>query len=160
MAALLARPAPPRMMHRAILPVAFTVLAASAVLPAGCAGERAPIDRVQPNALRKSFFVGKDLQDLGDDPEFYARATLVDVGYGAFQDGLFTSSYAEPVTLIKWVIQESQLVGRLSYERISNSDGKGAGATTRDGQIAYVYAITSHFDVRRVYNTSTPTRSP
>ena len=47
------------------------------VVGAGCAEERAPINRVQPNALAKSFFVG-DLADPGDDPEFYMRTTVVD----------------------------------------------------------------------------------
>ena len=38
----------------------------------GCAQEKEPIVRVQPNALDKSFFVG-NLTDPTDDPEFYWR---------------------------------------------------------------------------------------
>ena len=59
----------------------------------GCAQERDPINRTQPNAIPKSFFVGKDLKNAADDPEFWARGTVTDVGYGASQDGLFTSTY-------------------------------------------------------------------
>ena len=33
-----------------------------------CATERAPINRVQPEALEKSFFVGASLNDSSDDP--------------------------------------------------------------------------------------------
>ena len=43
----------------------------------GCADERAPVSRVQANALAKSFFVG-DLVDQTDNPEFYMRTTVVD----------------------------------------------------------------------------------
>ena len=125
------------------------------LIVAGCAQEREPIDRTQPNALRKSFFVGEDLLDPKDDPEFWAQGTLIRVGYGASQDGLFTSTYAQPVTRIKWVVQEKHLIGRLTYERVEGSDGMGAGPASDDGQIAYVYDIESHFDVRRAYNPLT-----
>lgn len=131
------------------------MVAISAGGASGCAEERAPINRVQPNALAKSFFVGKDLKDNADDPQFYARGTVVDVGYGAAQDSLFTSSYADPVTIIRWQITEDLLIGRIAYERIEGSDGKGVGALKDEGQVAYAYPITSHFDVRRDYNPST-----
>lgn len=122
---------------------------------AACAKERDPIDRTQPNGLEKAFFVGADLTSTADDPEFWAQATLVDVGYGASQDGLFSSTYAQPVVRLKWVVQEDLLVGRLTYERIDGADGKGAGPTSVDGQIAYAYPIVSHFDRRRAYNPIT-----
>ncbi len=122
---------------------------------AGCAEEREAINRTQPNALPKSFFVGASLTDTADDPEFYSQGTLVDVGYGSKQDGLFTSTYAQPMTRIKWVIQEDMLVARLAYERISGTDGKGAGAASRDGLIVAAFPITSHFDIRNAYNPAT-----
>ena len=53
------------------------------------------------------------------------RATIVDVGYGAAQDGLFTSTYAQPVSRVRWEITENTLNARLSYERIAGTDGKG-----------------------------------
>ena len=119
-------------------PLGVALLTLSTFAVTSCAKERDPIDRTQPNALKKSFFVGDKLQDPSDDPEFYAQGTLIDVGYGAAQDGLFTSTYAQPVSRIKWVIQEKQLIGRLTYERIDDSDGKGAGPSSIDGVIAYV----------------------
>jgi hypothetical protein len=128
---------------------------------AGCAQERAPINRVQANALDKSFFVGPDLASTADDPEFYKRGTVVDVVYGAGQDGLFTSSYAEPVSRIRWEITEDTLNARLSYERISGTDDKGnaySGASpkaTNDGQIVASYKIESHFDIKHDYNPQT-----
>ena len=141
-----------RMWTRAVILGALGLTAGGAI---GCATERAPINRVQPNALEKSFFVGKNLADPLDDPEFYAQGTVVDVGYGAAQDGLFTSTYAQPVSRIKWQITEHMLIGRLSYERISDSDHKGAGPTSSDGVVAVAYPIASHFDIKRDYNPAT-----
>ncbi|RME26610.1 MAG: hypothetical protein D6806_05940, partial [Deltaproteobacteria bacterium] len=93
----------------------------AAVLVA-CAEQRPPINRVQPYALKKSFFVGEDLQDPADNPEFWALATLVDVGdYAASQDGLFTSTYAQTLQRIKWQITEDMLLGRLAYEHIEGA---------------------------------------
>jgi len=79
-------------------------------------------------------FVGEDLLDTRDDPEFWTQATLIDVGYGAAQDGLFTSTYAQPMSRIKWQITEELLIGRIAYERIDGSDGRGLGGPTQDGE--------------------------
>ncbi len=121
----------------------------------GCAKERASIDRVQANALRKSFFVGEDLENTSDDPEFYYWNTIVDVDYGAAQSGLFTSNSAQSVARIKWVIQEDFLLARLTYELIDDSSGRGAGPTSSDGTVVAAFAIESHFDIQREYNPST-----
>lgn len=137
---------------RALFVAALGLVASGAV---GCAQERAPINRVQANALAKSFFVGNDLVSTQDDPEFWTQGTLIDVGYGAAQDGLFTSTYAQPVSRIKWQITEDMLIGRITYERINDTDGKGKGPTDNDGVIAVAYPIISHFDIRRSYNTAT-----
>ncbi len=130
-------------------------IAGLGALSVGCAQERDPINRVQANALAKSFFVGNDLHGTQDDPEFWTQGTLVDVGYGASQDGLFTSTYAQAVARVKWTITEDLLVARLTYQRIANSDGKGAGPASTDGQVVAAYKISSHFDIRNDYNPST-----
>jgi hypothetical protein len=140
------------MWTRAVILGALGFAAGGAV---GCAEERPPINKVQANALAKTFFVGANLQDPIDDPEFYAQGTVIDVGYGAAQDGLFTSTYAQPVSRIKWTIQENLLIGRLTYERIANSDGKGVGPASSDGVVVVAYPITSHFDIKRDYNPTT-----
>lgn len=122
----------------------------------GCAEERAPINRVQANALAKSFFVGDNIADDSDNPEFWTQGTVVDVGYGAAQDGLFTSTYAQPVGRLKWQITEDLLIGRLTYERIEDTDGKkGVGPSTNQGVIVVAYPIVGHFDIRYDYNPST-----
>ena len=131
------------------------LLLVTAAVAAGCAEERPPINRVQPNALDKAFFVGDLLQDPKDDPEFWTQATIIDVGYGAPGFGLFTSTFTQGVARIKWEITEDKLLGRLTYERIENSDGKGAGPASTDGQVVAAYTIRKHFDIRHAYNPST-----
>jgi hypothetical protein len=127
----------------------------------GCAQERGAINRVQADALDKSFFIGADFSSAADDPEFYKRGTVIDVSYGAGSDGLFTATYAQPVSRIRWEITEDTLNARLSYERINGTDGKGntySGATpktTNDGQIVASYKILSHFDIKHDYNPQT-----
>ena len=125
------------------------------ILGASCAEEREAVNRVQPLALPKSFFVGEDLQDASDDPEFWTQGTLVDVGYGAEQSALFTSTYAQPVARLRWQITETTLLGRLAYERVDGTDGRGAGRATEDGVIVVAYPIESHFDISRAYNPTT-----
>jgi hypothetical protein len=122
-------------------------------LGVGCAEERDPINRVQANALAKSFFVG-EIADRTDDPEFYMRVTVVDVDSGAGSDGLFTNSDAQPTMRVRWEITEDLLIARLTYERIEGTDGKGARKTP-DGQAVAAYAIESHFDIKRNYSEST-----
>jgi len=135
--------------------VCLLVVTAVAVVSGGCAEERPALDRVQPYALPKAFFVGEDLLDPSDNPEFWSQATLVDVGYGASQDGLFTSTYAQPMSRVKWEITEDMLIARLAYERVEGSDGKGAGKETPDGVIVAAFDIDKHFDVVWAYNPTT-----
>jgi len=131
------------------------ILFASGLALAACAEERPPIDRVQPDSLDKVFFVGEKLQDSSDDPEFYSQGTLVDVGFGATQDGLFTSTYAQPLNRVKWQVTENYLIARITFERVADSDGKGAGPATNDGVIAAMFRIRSHFDISKAYNSTT-----
>ena len=119
----------------------------------GCAQERAPINRVQANALEKAFFVG-NIADPSDDPEFYMRVTVTDVDSGAGSDGLFTNSDAQPTMRIRWEITQDLLIARLTYERIEDTDHKGVRRTP-DGQAVAAYAIKSHFDIKRDYNEDT-----
>ncbi|HET9960466.1 MAG TPA: hypothetical protein VFQ61_38615, partial [Polyangiaceae bacterium] len=119
-----------------------------------CAEERAPINRVQPNALEKKFFVGEKLSDPSDNPEFYYRPTIVDVDYGASQEGLFTASYAQTLSRVGFEITEDLLLARLTYERVEGTSGKGA-PDDNAGQIVAAFKILRHFDVQSDYNPQT-----
>ena len=133
--------------------LALAVLVVVVAVAAGCAGERPPIDRVQASAMPKSFFVGA-LADPSDNPEFYMRTTVVDVAAGAGAESLFTSSDAQTLVRVRWEIAETELLARLTYELVADTDHKGARRTP-DGQVVAAYAITKHFDIRREYNPST-----
>mgnify|MGYP007009051564 CR=1 FL=1 len=50
-----------------------------AVLAGSCAKEREPIDRVQPNALPKSYFQGEWLYQRTEGHGFYAEPHLVEM---------------------------------------------------------------------------------
>ena len=121
----------------------------------GCAEERAPIDRVQPYALDKTHFVGHDLTDPADNPEFWSQVTMVDVGYGAGSESLFTSTDSQRLSRIRFQITEDLLLARLAYERIEGSDGKGVGAKTDEGIVVAAFAIEKHFDIVKDYNSTT-----
>jgi hypothetical protein len=139
----------------------------------GCAQERGAINQVQANALSKHFFVGPSLEDTSDDPEFYMRNTVIDVPDGANNgaslgptncspqpctpgqsSGLFTATYAQPLTRVKWEISETTLIARLTYELVANSDYHGS-RTTDNGQVVAMFNIESQFDIRRSYNPQT-----
>lgn len=132
----------------------------------GCAGERDPIDRVQANAIPKSFFVGQKLNDASDDPEFYARSMVVDVPYGESGSSflMFTNTI-NSTAKIRWAIEENNLVGRVSFERVGGTDGKGLPSqkerdpkkplAQNDGVVVYNFRILGQFDIRRAYNPQT-----
>ena len=128
------------------------LFAALLLLPTlvGCAEERAPINRVQANALDKQFFVG-ELQDPSDDPEFYWRNFVVD---GSESQSLVGIGSWSGVDRIRWDVQENLLVARKSYSVAPGSDDKG-DAGLPDGTVVAAYRIDSHFDIVRDYNPQT-----
>ncbi len=134
-------------LHRAL------AAAVGCALLAGCAQERPPVNRVQPNYTDKTFFVG-NLADPSDNPEFYMRTTVTDVQSGAGSDGLFTNTWAQPMVRVRFELTETMLLARLTYELIQDTDYKGARRTP-NGQIVAAYAVQSHFDIKRSYNTTT-----
>lgn len=121
----------------------------------GCAEEREPINRVQPMALQKSFFLGANLADPADDPEFYTQQFITDVPYGVGDGYLWTVGFGGKVGRVKFEITENYLIARINYERIEGTDGHGADPNKRDGVIAAMFPIISHFDIRRSYNPQT-----
>jgi hypothetical protein len=122
------------------------IVAAALMAPAlgGCAEEQPAVNRVQPGALLKSEFL---------DSTFYLRQTVIDTPYSV----AFTFVGEQgPLEKIQWEIQENYLIARRSYEFIANSEGTGltGPSTARYAPVA-IYAIKSHFDIRRQYNTTT-----
>ncbi|HSQ66449.1 MAG TPA: hypothetical protein VLM85_24670 [Polyangiaceae bacterium] len=131
----------------------FVVMVAGLVAGQGCAEERPAINRVQVGAMDKRFFVNT-IDDPSDDPEFYMRTTVVDVAAGAGSESLFTSSDAQTLVRIRWDITETELLARLTYELVQDTDYKGTRRVP-DGQVVAAYAILKQFDIRRDYNPQT-----
>ena len=132
---------------------------------AGCAKERDPINRVQANAMAKSFFVGVDLKSPEDDPEFRMKAFNVGgtVGQSAYTIGEYSA-----LDRVRWEITENLLIARKAYEVAPGADNRGTQKSdwdaksadpnlvkTPNGAIVAAYRIQSHFDVKRAYNTAT-----
>src|SRR5262249_40977970 len=121
-------------------------------LSIGCAEERDPVNRVQPNVLDKHFFVGQSLQDPADDPEFYWRNYVVDASVNQALIGI--GSYSG-LDRIRWEITETMLIARKAYQIADGADDKGLPKRTPNGTVVAAYRIVSHFDVKRDYNPST-----
>jgi len=109
----------------------------------GCQEERPPISRVQANALDKAVFQG----------DWYYRQTVIDTPYSAGYT--FVGEQGE-LEKIRWEIQEHYLIARRSYEAIAGAEPEGIdGASSEDGAAIAMWAIESHFDIRREYNPTT-----
>ena len=132
----------------------------------GCAEERDPINRVQDGAMPKSFFVGQNLSDASDDPEFFWRNYVVDAS--ASQSMVGVGSWGH-VDRVRWEVSEDLLIARKAYQLVDGRDNKGVpqsdpngrektdkGFTkTPNGTIVAAYKIQKHFDIRRQYNAQT-----
>jgi len=117
-----------------------------------CAEERAPINTTQPGILDKEFFVGTDLNDPSDDPEFLWRNYVVDAS--ASQSLVGVGSYSG-VDRIRWEITEDMLIARKAYQIAEGEDKKAQPQKVANGTVVAAFAITSPFDVKRSYNPTT-----
>lgn len=144
---------------------ALVCLGLASTLTLGCAQERAPINRVQAAALEKSFFVGANLEDPSDDPEF--RMKVFNVGGTVGQSAYSVGEYSA-LDRIRWEITEKLLIGRKAYEVSPGADNRGTPENewsskandktlvkSPNGAIVAAYPILSHFDIRRTYNPTT-----
>lgn len=115
----------------------------------GCAEERDPINRVQADALAKSFFVG-NLKDQNDNPVFYWRNFVVD---GTEAQSMVGIGSWGGVDKIRFEITENMLFARKAYPLSDGADDKGV--STANGTLVAAYPIVNHFDIKRDYNPQT-----
>ena len=129
----------------------------------GCASERDPINRVQPGVVDKTFFLGQDLQDYKDDPEFRTRSFSIDSAATAGED---TIGLGSGIDRIRWEVTENFLFARRSYQEAPGADAHGLPRvevspgvwefpSKANGTIVAAYKIEKHFDIRRDYNSQT-----
>lgn len=116
-------------------------------LAAGCAEERAPIDRVQPNALSKSMFAG----------EFYYGRTVVDVPSGNGFTFVGSTDF-RGLQRIRWDIQENFVYARRQIELIDGADDRGLTNVEYEGEVVAAFRVLSHFDIAWQYNATTGER--
>src|SRR5262249_32230105 len=112
------------------------------VLAGGCAQSRDPINRVQPNAYDKHFFIGQSLDDAGDDPEFFWRNYVVDASTSQSLVGVGSWGHVDRV---RWEITENLLFARKAYQVADGEDDKGNRTVTKvpNGTVVAAYKIQS-----------------
>ncbi len=111
---------------------------------AGCAEERAPIDRVQPNALEKSMFTG----------QWYYQRTVVDVPSGSGFTFVGSTDFSG-LKRITFDIQEDTLLVRRYTELVEGADDRAVTGEDYEGEVIAAFRIESHFDITRQYNSTT-----
>ena len=122
----------------------FTLALAGSMLTSGCAEPREPIDRVQPNVVRKATMNG----------EWYYQRTVVDVPAANGFTFVGNTDHGG-LQKIKFDIQEKWLFVRRNVELIDGADDKAAKGEDYEGEVVGAFAITKHFDIRRAYNPTT-----
>jgi hypothetical protein len=128
----------------------LTLLALGACLASplvGCAQEREPINRVQPNYYHKTYFT---------DDWVYQRTVVAVPASNGFTFVGDTDFWG--VRHIRWDIQEGFLYGRRTTELVKNADDanrREAAGEEYEGEVVAAYRITKHFDIVRAYNSMT-----
>ncbi len=134
-----------------------------------CAQERAPINQVQPDYLDKNDFIPAQYALLASgtaqpgsltdaviarEPVYYTQTTMIAKPASTGFVGLTSYSNLEK---IRWEVTEHALIARQSYDFVQNAPlgSAGIGITPRSGEIVAAFEITSHFDIRRQYNSTT-----
>lgn len=108
----------------------------------GCNDPGDPINRVQANVVEKDTFEG----------EWYYLQTVIDTPYDKGYTFVGEQGSLEKIT---WEIQEDFLIARRSYQHIENAEQDGIAEDNLRGVAVAMYRISSHFDIRRAYNTVT-----
>ncbi len=122
------------------------LLLSSLFIGLACAEEQAPIDRVQPNYIKKT-----DLEGL-----WYYGRTIVDVpaadGFTFVGDGSWT------LKKVRFDVQENVLYIRRMTELLKDGDDLVRRAAERrqyEGEVVGAFRILKHFDIAQPYNSAT-----
>ncbi len=144
-------------------------VAACVSLQAGCQAQRDTVNRVQPDYLDKNDLIPNQYAALtttdmvpaqvtakliAKEPMFYTQNTLISKPTTTGFTGLTSYSASDK---IRWEVTENSLVARQAYEFVKNAPGgtAGIGQKPQTGDVIGIFRITSHFDIRREYNTTT-----
>lgn len=130
--------------HHAVIWRPLSLLLAAALLTGACAEERDAIDRVQPNALKKSTFDGR----------WYYQRTVVDVPASNGFTFVGNTDHGG-LQIIKFDLQENTLFVRRDTALIKGADVKEKKGEDYQGEVIGAFAVLKHFDVKRAYNPTT-----
>ena len=131
------------MLRRSLRQLLVALTAMAVVSIVGCAGERDPINRVQPNYVAKSYF----------DGEWHYASTVVSVPAG---DAGTAAGFGEwDLKSVKWDVQKDWLLARRIDELIDGGDSLAREGDDYEGTILAAYRIQSHFDIQKSYNQAT-----
>src|SRR5262245_1904546 len=121
---------------RRLFPRSLLALPLAGLLLAACAGQ-GDINRVQPDAIDKTFFLKED----GSPRIFYYRKTITGVPpTNAFAfEGLMGD-----LLKVRFDIQEKFLIGYRSYDYAPGSQDPTTGGENNNDAPALVFAIDSH----------------
>ncbi|GAB4302183.1 MAG: hypothetical protein Kow0090_17720 [Myxococcota bacterium] len=133
-------------MQRVVLSVLAVTLLATAVFSfGGCAEQRPDRSYIQANYIPKSIF--------NDDEEWYYQPTVIDTPYAT--SFTFVGEQG-PGYLIKWRIEENQLVGYRAWPLVYDSEfDKDRPEKFYLGEPLVSFNILGHFDIQRSYNPTT-----
>jgi Met-zincin len=126
--------------------LAVTAAGAAASL-ASCAGQ-GDVDRTQPDKVGKSIL----LDAAGAPKTFYFRQTYV--GVPQTSNWAFEGTQTE-MQKIRFAIEEKFLKGYRAFDYAPGSENPFTGGANNTDAPLLVYAIKSHFDVKREYNPGT-----
>jgi hypothetical protein len=118
------------------------VLALLTLSLCGCPEARPPVDQTQALPIARSQF----------DGEWYFQRTVIDTPWAS--EFTFVGDQGE-LDRIRWRVEENLLVAVRSYQRFDGSDPDRNEAGEYEGEPVAAWPITSHFDIRRDYNTTT-----
>src|SRR5436853_1223257 len=128
-------------------PRALLALSSLALLFTACAGQ-GDIDRSQPDKVDKTIFLNLD----GSPRTFYYRKTTIAVpptSNYTFEGGM------GDLMKVRFDILEKYLVGYRSFDYAVGSETPFSGGDNNMDAPMLMFAITSHFDVKREYNPGT-----
>jgi hypothetical protein len=143
-------------MNRSISMIAYVAAAGPLALGAvalttmagGCAGQ-GDVDRTQPDRIPKAMFFAEDGQTA---KTFYYRQTYVDV---PSTSGWTFEGMMGDLDKVRFDITENYLYGYRAYDYAPGANNAfNGGVNNKDAPIV-VFAILSHFDVKREYNAGT-----
>lgn len=166
-----------RWSHRLVAALGLALTFGTAVGSSGCLQPREAINRVQPDYLDKTQFIpvqyaaltaGRTPTQLTEamirqEPIWAHQVTITDKPVTTGFQGI---SWYTDMERINWEVTEGFLIARQAFDQINRAQSTTGDGTTsapdspisenpRQGEVLAVYAISSHFDIRRSYNAGT-----